>query len=250
MRRPLLLGYGLVVYAVFGATFVAMLDFLAQTGSLRGIDTGRSGPTATALAVDLALIAAFGVTHSVLARAPVKGVLTRVIPPAAERSTYVLVASVMLGLLVWHWRALPAVVWHVDMPRGVYLSVQAATAVLIFYATLLTNHLDLFGVRQVWLAAYGRAYTPVPFVEKSLYRHVRHPMMLAFLLWMWLTPHMTEGHLLFAAGMTVYIWVGVAFEQRALARELGAPYIDYCRRVPALVPMPRGSQRDRSQRPG
>jgi uncharacterized membrane protein len=130
-------------------------------------------------------------------------------------------------------------VWHVDGPEDLLMVPSEVGAVLIVYSTWLTNHFDLFGVRQVWLYSQGRPYMPVPFVEKSLYLHVRHPMMLGMLLWMWLTPTMTLGHLVFAAGMTAYIAIGIALEERGLVRELGATYEDYRRRVPALVPWRR-----------
>ena len=241
MGRVLVLVYGAVVYAAFLAVFGALFLFGSQFGLVRAIDAGPSAPLGEALAIDIALIGLFGVTHSVLARAPIKRALMRVIPPAAERSTYVLVATATLALLIWQWRAVPDLVWHVDVPRPVFWAVSGAAGALIVYSTWLTNHFDLFGLRQVWLHSRGVAYTPVPFVEKSLYRYVRHPMMLGVLLWMWLVPTMSIGHFVFATGMTAYIVIGVVLEQRGLARELGATYVDYCRRVPAVLPLPRRS---------
>ena len=238
MRRAGVLGYGVIAYFAFAAIFAALLDFLAQTGFVRAIDAGPTASTATALAINLALLATFGITHSVLARAPVTRALTRIIPTAAERSTYVLVASATLALLIWQWRAMPDIIWHIDAPaaRAIFWAIHVAAIALVAYATLLTNHFDLFGLRQVWLYWRGVPYTPVPFVERSLYKRVRHPMMLGFLVWLWATPTMTVGHLAFAGGMTVYIAIGVYFEERALIAELGRTYESYRRRVPAIFP--------------
>jgi protein-S-isoprenylcysteine O-methyltransferase Ste14 len=251
MQRTLVLGYGVLVYLAFLATFIALADFGTPTGIVvRSLDDGPFVPLGEALAIDLLLLAVFGVSHSVLARASVKRVVNRIVSTPAERSTYVLVASATLALIVWQWRAIPDVVWHVDGPlRFVMLGVQALGVVIVLVSTFLTDHFDLFGLRQVWLYARGRVYAPVPFVEHSFYRHVRHPMMSGFLLWLWAAPTMTIGHVVFSGGMTLYIFIGVALEERGLARELGAPYADYRRRVPALVPRLRASPRDRSQRP-
>lgn len=214
--------------------FAVLEDFAANLGYVCAIDRGPSGSLATLLAIDLALVAVFGVSHSVLARPSVK----RVLPASIERTTYLLVASATLGLLIWQWRAIPDVVWNVGpaAARDALWAVQLAGAALLVYATFLTDHFDLFGLRQVWLSSRGRAYTPVPLVERSLYRHVRHPMMTGLIVWLWAPPTMTIGHLVFAASMTLYTVVGVYFEERGLACSLGAPYVDYRTRVPAFVP--------------
>jgi len=234
MGRVAVLIYGVVVYIAFVAVFSALPLFVGNLGIVRGIDAPPTG----GIAVDLALIAVFGVTHSVLARPAVKRALARVNPPPVERSSYVLVASASFALLMWQWRALPEVVWHIETPvlRGVVWLVTATGVVLIVSSTLLTNHFDLFGLRQVWLHFRGRPYTPVPFVERSLYTRVRHPMMLGVLVWLWATPDMTVGHLVFAAGMSAYVFVGTAFEERELRRTVGAPYDDYRQRVRAFLP--------------
>jgi protein-S-isoprenylcysteine O-methyltransferase Ste14 len=234
MGRALVLVYGLLAYAAFGATFVLLVDFVPNAGYLRAIDAGRTGPYA--LAIDVALIAQFGVLHSVLARPAIK----RMLPSMIERSTYVLVASAQLSLLVWQWHAVPETVWAVTGPaRFALWAVHGVGFVLVVYSTFLTNHFDLFGLRQTWRYARGADYTPVPFVEKSLYRVVRHPMMLGMILWLWATPVMSIGHLVLASGLTAYIVIGIALEERGLSRAIGAQYDDYRRRVPALVPFVR-----------
>jgi protein-S-isoprenylcysteine O-methyltransferase Ste14 len=229
MRRALVLAFGIACYAAFTAVFALLIDFV-DLGYLRGIDGGPTAPRGEAIAIDLALVAAFGISHSVLARPALK----RLWPAELERSIYVLVASLTLALLVSQWRALPDVAW--TLPAAVAWPFQAAGIAIVFLSTLLTDHFDLFGLRQTWLYARGRPYAPVPFVERSLYRYLRHPMMVGFALWLWTMPTMTLGRLVFAASLTAYIAIGVAYEERGLARSLGPVYEDYRRRVPAFLP--------------
>jgi len=241
VRRGLAVCYGVAVYAGFLGVFAVMVDFLANAGHVRGIDDGMVSGRGAALAIDLGLLALFGVSHSVLARASVKRRWTQVVPTVVERSTFVLIANLTLAVLVWRWRALPDVVWHVDheAAHAVVWVGFGAGIVLIVVSTFLTDHFDLFGLRQVWLYARRQPYTPVPFQVRGLYRWVRHPMMLGVLVWIWATPTMTVGHLVFSLGMTAYIAVGVALEERSLARELGAPYLEYRRKTRAILPLPR-----------
>jgi protein-S-isoprenylcysteine O-methyltransferase Ste14 len=237
MRRITVLAYGVGCYLAFAGSFLAIALFGWNAGVVRGIDAAPRG----SLALDLALIAVFGVSHSVLARPAAKRIVSAVVSEAAERSTYVLVASASLALLVWQWRAQPAVVWHIATPaiRDLVWALGVGCAGIILWSTFLTDHFDLFGLRQVWLAFRGRRYTPVPFVERGLYRWVRHPMMTGLLGWLWLVPDMSTGHAVFSAGMTAYILVGVAYEERGLARSLGQPYEAYRRRVGKFLPLRR-----------
>jgi methanethiol S-methyltransferase len=241
MSRALVLLYGVVTYLGFLGVFVAAVAFVANVGVVRGIDAGVQERIGPALGVDLALIALFGLSHSVMARWWFKERLVRVLPAAAERSTFVLVTNLTLGLLLWQWRPMPATVWDVEpsFGRSALWALSAAGVLLVVYSTYLTDHFDLFGLRQVWLHARGRPYAPVPFQERSLYRYVRHPMMLGMLLWFWATPTMSVGHLVFAAGMSVYVLVGVTLEERELARHLGDEYRRYRSRVGRLVPWRR-----------
>ncbi|MBL9020122.1 MAG: hypothetical protein JNL83_38405 [Myxococcales bacterium] len=236
MRRAVVLGYGILAYASFLVTFTALFLFAGNIGVVRGIDEGPGTATGAALAIDLGLVALFGATHSILARPAVK----RHLPPELERSTYVVVANATLALAIWQWRAMPDVVWSLAVPAAVSWLVAGAAVALVVWSTFLTDHFDLFGLRQVWLYARGVPYTPVPFVERWIYTRVRHPMMLGVLIWLWAVPVMTVGHLVFSLGMTVYILVGVALEERGLVASLGAPYAAYRRRVRAFLPFPRG----------
>lgn len=238
MLRLFALVYGVVAYLSFLAVFVACVAFVANFGFVRGIDGGDPGTVTTSVGIDLGLVALFGVLHSVMARDWFKERLVRVIPRAVERSTYVLVASATLGLLLWQWRPAPTTVWSIEAPavRAAVWGGSGIGVLLVVYSTFLTDHFDLVGLRQVWLHARGQRYAPIPFRERGLYRVVRHPMMVGMLLWFWATPSMSLGHLVFAAGMSLYIFVGVALEERGLASHLGKAYAQYRTRVGRYVP--------------
>jgi protein-S-isoprenylcysteine O-methyltransferase Ste14 len=238
MRRALALGYGVLAYLAFLSVFALLVGFVGGAHVIRGIDEGKGGALPIALSIDIALIVLFGASHSIMARPKFKERWVRFVPRSAERSTYVLVASLTLGLLAWQWRALPRQVWNLALPaaRFVVWGVSGAGILLVVASTFLTDHFDLFGLRQTWLHVLDRPYTPVPFRERGLYKHVRHPMMIGVLIWFWATPTMSIGHLIFALGMSVYIFVGVALEERELARALGEPYQAYRSRVRAFFP--------------
>jgi protein-S-isoprenylcysteine O-methyltransferase Ste14 len=238
VRRILVLAFGGFAYLGFLAVAVAAVGFVGGAGFARGIDDPPTAAVPVALAIDLGLLALFGVSHSVMARPGFKRRWTKLVGSAAERSAYVLTTDVVLALMFWQWRALPEPMWtaHHPVARGAILAVAFVGALLAIASTFLTDHFDLFGLRQVWLNARGVPYTPVPFKQRWLYSVVRHPMMLGILLAFWAAPTMTWGHALFAAGMSVYIAIGVALEERGLVRTLGADYERYRREVPALIP--------------
>jgi protein-S-isoprenylcysteine O-methyltransferase Ste14 len=194
------------------------------------------------LAVDLALLTLFAVQHSGMARPAFKRWWTRYVPQAIERSTFVLVSSLVLLLLFWQWRPLPQVVWQV--PHGwaewSLLAISLLGWLMVLTSSFTINHFDLFGLRQVWLFVRGREARDEPFVLRAMYRIVRHPLMLGFLIAFWATPTMTLGHLLFAAVVTGYIVVAVKFlEERDLVAAHGEAYREYQRTVPMLVPLPK-----------
>lgn len=240
MRRILVLAFGGFAYLCFLAVAAVAVGFVGG-GFGRGIDDPPTAALPVAVAIDLGLLALFGVSHSVMARAGFKRRWTKLVGVAAERSVYVLTTSAVLGLMFWQWRALPQPIWNANDAalRAAVWAVTAAGAVLAVASTFLTNHFDLFGLRQVWLAARGHPYTPVPFKQRALYRLVRHPMMLGMLMAFWATPTMTVGHALFAAGMSAYIAIGIRFEERALERNFGDDYRRYRRQVPAVLPFLR-----------
>jgi protein-S-isoprenylcysteine O-methyltransferase Ste14 len=204
----------------------------------KSIDVGTLAPLGTALAIDIALIALFGIQHSVMARPAFKAAWTKVVPESVERSTYVLLSSVVLIVLYWLWRPVPAVVWEAQAPWlvGLLWGLFALGFGLVLVATFVINHFDLFGLRQVFLRLREKPYTDLPFQVRFLYRFVRHPLYVGWFLAFWATPHMTVGHLLFAIGMSGYILIAVRYEERDLVRYLGQAYVDYQKRVPKFVP--------------
>jgi protein-S-isoprenylcysteine O-methyltransferase Ste14 len=238
MGRYVAFLYGIVCYAIFFVTFLYLIGFLANFLVPKSIDVGTLAPLGTALAIDIALIALFGIQHSVMARPAFKAAWTKVVPESVERSTYVLLSSVVLIVLYWLWRPVPAVVWEAQAPWlvGLLWGLFALGFGLVLVATFVINHFDLFGLRQVFLRLREKPYTDLPFQVRFLYRFVRHPLYVGWFLAFWATPHMTVGHLLFAIGMSGYILIAVRYEERDLVRHLGQAYVDYQKRVPKFVP--------------
>jgi protein-S-isoprenylcysteine O-methyltransferase Ste14 len=238
MSRTLALLYGAASYLVFVASFVYAIGFVGNLLVPKSIDSGVIGPVGIAFAVDCLLIGLFAVQHSVMARRSFKRWWTRFVPVPVERSTYVLTSSLLLGAIFWQWRPMPSVIWRVADPVSRF-SVHAgfwAGWALVLISTLLIDHFDLFGLRHVYLYFSDRTYSPIEFKAALLYRWVRHPIMLGFLLAFWATPMMTLGHLLFAAAMTAYVLVALRFEERDLVSFYGERYEDYKRRVGMLLP--------------
>jgi len=237
LYRSTLFGFGVLAYLVgVGALITTMLILL-------GVFQFTGGPLGElslgpALALDLLLLLAFAVQHSVMARTSFKARWTRVVPPAAERSMYLLATGLVIMPLLVFWQPMPAVVWSVQAPfvRGLIAAIALLGWAYLLAASFAINHFELFGLQQVYQALRGRPLTEAPFQVRWMYRFDRHPIMTGLLIGLWLTPTMTLGHLLFAVGCTVYIWIGVFFEQRSLRRQLGRPYEEYCERVRSIVP--------------
>ena len=241
MSRTLTLAYGVASYFAFLAAFLYAVGFVGNVIVSKSIDSGPEGSLLTAVIVDTFLLLLFAVPHSVMARPAFKRWWTRFVPPQVERSTYVLVSSLTLGLLFWQWRPIPSVVWHVASPTGRWL-VHAVFWVgwaVVLVSTFLIDHFDLFGLRQVYLYASGRPYTPIGFRVLGFYRYVRHPIMLGFLLAFWASPTMTLGHLLFAFATTAYILIALQLEERDLVSFHGEQYQAYRKQVGMLLPRPR-----------
>jgi protein-S-isoprenylcysteine O-methyltransferase Ste14 len=246
MKRVLAFGYGIFAYLVFLGTFLYFIGFLGGFGVPKTVDSGPSAHPGWAVVVDLALIALFGVQHAIMARPAFKKRLTRILPEAVERSTFVLVASSILIMLFALWIPIPAIVWRVETPlRQLALHALFASGwLIVLYSSFLIDHFDLFGLRQVALYLKGQPYRPVPFKVASLYKATRHPMMLGFLIVLWATPVMTAGHLLLAAGFTSYIFIGIHFEERDLAEALGEEYRSYRDTTSMIIPKPAQGRRD------
>jgi protein-S-isoprenylcysteine O-methyltransferase Ste14 len=238
IQRLSILTYGALCYAVFLATFLYAIGFIGGFAVPTRLDAATRGPLGAALAVDVALLGLFAVQHSVMARKWFKDAWTRIVPPAAERSTYVLFSSAALLLMFWQWRPIGGVVWHLGDPLGrlALWGLYAFGWGLLLACTFLINHFDLFGLRQVWLQWTGQPYTTPGFVTPGPYRFIRHPLYVGWLCIFWATPDMTVAHLVFALATTAYILIAIQFEERDLVREHGSAYASYRARVPMLIP--------------
>jgi protein-S-isoprenylcysteine O-methyltransferase Ste14 len=246
-RAWLGLVYAAVVYLGFLAVLGYGIGFFAQVGVPKGIDDGGRDSVLRASLIDAGLLALFAVQHSVMARPWFKRAWTRLVPVPLERATYVLCASLLQAAVFWGWRPIPGTVWHATgIGAAVLLTGYLVGWLIAIGSTFMIDHADLFGLRQAWLAARGIPYTPPAFSERSLYRWIRHPLMAGFVIAFWSGPSMSVGHLLFAAGATGYIVLGIALEEHDLHQHLGQAYTAYRSRVPALLPFSRTRRRPRT----
>jgi methanethiol S-methyltransferase len=241
MKRYLIIGYGAAAYVVFVVAFLYAIGFVGNIVVPRSVDHAITASIGQAVVVNVVLLGVFAVQHSVMARPGFKRWWTRFVPPSIERSTYVVLASAALLLLYWQWRTMPAMIWDVRQPAGrmVLWAMFWLGWAIVLASTFMINHFDLFGLRQVYLAWRGKPYTEIGFHAHLLYRLVRHPLMLGFIIAFWAAPTMTAGHLLFSIATTGYILIAVQLEERDLVAALGDQYHDYRRSVSMLLPRPR-----------
>lgn len=236
--RTLALCYGAVSYLIFLVTFLYAVGFVSRLMVPKTIDTGAETPVLSAVCINLALLTLFAVQHSGMARQGFKRLFARFASPAIERSTYVLLASLALALLFWQWRPIPAIVWDIENPLLANLAIGGMVLgwLIVLYSTFLISHFELFGLTQVVSNFAGRVVEPMKFKTPGLYRLIRHPIYLGFIIAFWSTPTMTAGHLLFAAVTTAYIFVGIYLEERDLVALFGDEYRRYRDRVAMLIP--------------
>jgi len=246
MMRALYLLYAAVAYAIFFATFLYLIAFVGNFSLVPvTVDFARVAAPGTAALIDLALIALFGIQHSVMARPGFKAGWTRIVPAPIERSTYVLFASGALIILMAFWHQLPALVWTVTHGAGAAILwiLFASGWAIVLTSTFLINHFELFGLQQAWFALRERAAAPPVLRQPFFYRFVRHPLYAGFFLAFWATPAMTAGHLLLAVGLSIYMLIAIRLEERNLIDTFGADYVAYRETTPMLVPGTGGRRR-------
>jgi protein-S-isoprenylcysteine O-methyltransferase Ste14 len=243
MKRWLFFVYGASCHLLFFAIFAYMAGFVGNFLVPKTIDSPTAGSTAAAVVIDLLLLGLFAVQHSIMARPGFKRIWTRIVPMPIERSTYVLIACIVTVVLMWQWRSIDAIVWDAQQPilRAALWGLFAFGWLLVPAVSLMINHFDLFGTRQVWLYLRKRDYQPLKFRTPLLYARVRHPLYIGWTTAFWATPTMTVGHLLFAGVLTGYMALAAIVEERDLVAYFGHHYENYRRRVPMFIPRLRQS---------
>jgi protein-S-isoprenylcysteine O-methyltransferase Ste14 len=243
--------YGIASYLVFFGSFLYAVAFVGNYLVPKSIDVGPEGELVQSIVINVVLLGVFAVQHSVMARPAFKRWWTTIVPASCERSTYVLMSSLLLILIFWQWRPIVTTIWQVEgWPATLLTAIYWIGWLTTLASSYMIDHFELFGLRQVFAALRGAAARVHLFKTPLLYRVVRHPIMLGFLLAFWATPHMTAGHLLFAVMTTGYILVGVRLEERDLVAQFGGSYEQYRRRVPMLMPGVLGRRSGLAAQPG
>lgn len=241
MKRTIILIYGVLSYTAFLVVFLYIIGFVANAFVPKSIDTGQKVAPGLAATINICLLLLFAIQHTIMARPAFKKLLCKIIPQPAERSTFVLMSSLALALILWQWRPIDGHLWKVDtnVLRIILYGIMCLGWVIVLLSSFLTDHFELFGLKQVYLNFTKQKCKPTPFKLHSLYRIVRHPLMLGFIIAFWATPDMTFGHLLFAVVITGYIIFGVTLEERELVEHHGKSYTQYQQSTSMLIPWPK-----------
>jgi len=238
MKRIAVFLYGLVVYAAFFATFLYLIGFVGNIFVPRSLDGELSVPLWQALLTNISLCALFGIQHSVMARQKYKTWLTKFIPEPMERSTFCLFTVLALIAIFLFWQPMGGVLWSVEngVLKGIILAIFALGWGLVLASSIVINHFDLFGLRQVWLYFRKKPYTPLKFKISSIYKIVRHPIYLGMFLALWAAPIMSISRMVFAIMLTGYLFIGIYLEEKDMIRLFGNKYTEYKERVPKMFP--------------
>lgn len=241
MGRKMFFAFGIGSYFIFFITSLYSIGFVGNLIVPKSIDSGTPTPFGQALEVDGLLLALFAIQHSIMARKGFKCWWKRYVPDPIERSTYILLSSLMMILLFRQWKPLTITVWNIENPSGWFILTALFWVgwALVVTSSFLVNHFDLFGLRQVYTYMKGREYSPIRFKKPAIYKLVRHPIMLGYIIAFWSAPRMTAGHFVFSLAMTAYILIGIQFEERDLRNTYGPAYQEYQQQVSMLMPIPK-----------
>lgn len=257
MKKLLFIMYAMVCYLIFFLTFLYLIGFVENISQYsfaqslsplfpKTLDFGETTlPVFPAILIDIALIALFGIQHSVMARGGFKQKWTKFIPLPIERSTYVLFTVIVLAILFYFWQPATIPVWDVRDTSldNAFFIISLVGWGMVLVTTFLINHFDLFGLRQVYFYSQNKEIENLSFRTPGFYKMVRHPMYLSFLIAFWFAPLMTVGHLVFSIGMSVYILIGVYYEEKDLVKAFGDKYLNYRLALPKMIPFTKGRKK-------